>query len=362
MLEEQEDILQKLLTVIREEDADAVLIAGDIYDKSMPPVEAIMLFDDFLVQLSQSAVPVFVIGGNHDSLQRLSFGARLMQPSGVHIAGSYEGAVEPLRLRDACGAVDVYLLPFVKPLLVARFCDEKTAESIRSYTDAIRYAVEQMHPDPAVRNVLVAHQFVTGAQRCESEEISVGGLDNVDVSVFDPFDYVALGHIHGPQYVGRPEVRYCGTPLKYSFSEAEHQKSVTVVELAEKGNVSIRCIPLVPKRDLRRLRGSYQQLTLPENYRGTAVDDYLHITLTDETDIPDAIGMLRLIYPNLLRLDYDNTRTRAALRYSVPEEAEQRSPIEMFRELYEAQNAQPMEEEQEMLLRALIGEIWEEDV
>lgn len=362
LLEDQAYILQQILNVISREEADAVLIAGDVYDKTMPPVEAVMLFDDFLVNLSSTGIPVFIIGGNHDSLQRLAFGARLMLPSGIHIAGGYDGSVKPIRMQDVYGAVDIYLLPFVKPAHVARFCDEQTSETLHSYTEAVRLAVEKMKPDPAVRSVLVAHQFVTGAQRCESEEVVVGGLDNVDVSVFDAFDYVALGHIHGPQNIGRPTVRYCGSPLKYSFSEADHIKSVTVVELGEKGNVAVRCVPLKPLRDLRRLRGTYQQLTLLSNYQNTSVEDYLQITLTDEKDIPDAIGMLRLIYPNLLRLEYDNTRTRAVLQFSAPEMVKERSQLELFGDLYETQNNQPLEEEQIEFLRGLIEEIWEEQL
>ncbi len=362
LLEDQAYILQQILNVISREEADAVLIAGDVYDKTMPPVEAVMLFDDFLVNLSSTGIPVFIIGGNHDSLQRLAFGARLMLPSGIHIAGGYEGSVKPIRMQDVYGTVDIYLLPFVKPAHVARFCDDQTAETLHSYTEAVRLAVEKMKPDPAVRSVLVAHQFVTGAQRCESEEVVVGGLDNVDASVFDAFDYVALGHIHSPQNIGRSTIRYCGSPLKYSFSEADHIKSVTVVELGEKGNVAVRCVPLKPLRDLRRLCGTYQQLTMLSSYQNTSVEDYLQITLTDEQDIPDAIGMLRLIYPNLLRLEYDNVRTRTALQLTAPERAKEQSQLELFGELYEMQNNQPLEEEQIEFLRGMIEEIWEEQL
>ncbi len=360
MLEDQQYILEQILAVIRQEAADAVLIAGDVYDKPLPPVEAVELFDEFLYRLSLCKIPVFVIGGNHDSLQRLAFGSRMMEPSGVYIAGSYDGKMLSVRLTDDYGAVDIYLLPFVKPAHVARYCSEEAAKSVQSYTDALRHAIGEIQPDETVRNVLVAHQFVTGAQRCESEEISVGGLDNVDASVFAPFDYTALGHIHGPQNVGSPTVRYCGTPLKYSFSEAAQQKSVTVVELRKKGDTEVRCVPLKPKRDLRELRGTYQQLTLPENYQDAAAEDYLHITLTDEQDIPDAIGMLRLIYPNLLKLDYDNRRTRAALSFDGQMQTKERSPMELFEELYEAQNNQPMQPEQTDWLQKMIEEVWEE--
>ncbi len=264
MLEDQRYILGEILKIIDQEQPQGVLIAGDVYDKSVPPTEAVALLDDFLAALAGRAVPVFLISGNHDSPERIAFGGRLMARSGVHLAPVYHGRVEPITLTDAHGPVNLYLLPFLKPTHVRRFFPER---EISTYTDALATAIEAMEVDPTVRNVLVTHQFVTGAARCDSEEISVGGSDNVDVSVFDPFDYVALGHIHGPQQVGRKGVRYCGTPLKYSFSEASHKKSVTVVELEEKGNLTVRTVPLVPQRDLVELRGTYEELTFRGFYQ-----------------------------------------------------------------------------------------------
>lgn len=237
-----------------------------------------------------------------------------------------------------------------------RFFEEA---EIESYTDAIRVALENMNINTDERNVIVTHQFVTGAEKCDSEEISVGGSDNVDASVFDCFDYVALGHIHGPQNVGSERVRYCGTPLKYSFSEANHKKSVTVVELGEKGCLSIRTIVLEPKRDMREIKGTYAEITLKDNYINTNTDDYMHITLTDEEDIPDAIGKLRVIYPNLMKLDYDNKRTRSSAKLDIVENIEQRSPLDLFAEFYEKQNNQLMTDEQSKFMTALIESIWE---
>lgn len=301
MLEEQEYILTKIINIIDDENPDAVVIAGDVYDKSVPSAEAVQLFDDFLCRLAKRKLQVFVISGNHDSAERMAFGGRLMDISGVHMSPVYNGNVEPISLDDEFGKVNFFMLPFVKPANVRRFFEDA---EIESYTDAIRVAVENMNVNTDERNVIVTHQFVTGAEKCESEEISVGGSDNVDASVFDCFDYVALGHIHGPQNIGSERVRYCGTPLKYSFSEAKHKKSVTVVGMGEKGSLEICTIAIEPKRDMREIKGTYAEITLKENYINTNTDDYMHITLTDEEDIPDAIGKLRVIYPNLMKLDY----------------------------------------------------------
>ena len=358
MLEDQQYILTEILQIIDREKPDGVMIAGDVYDKSVPSAEAVALLDDFLVRLAKRDLQVFLISGNHDSPERMAFGGRLMAQSGVHLAPVYDGKVSPITLTDNYGPVNLYLLPFLKPAHVRRCFPER---EILTYTDALAAAIEAMGVDPAQRNVLVTHQFVTGAARCDSEEISVGGTDNVDVSVFEPFDYVALGHIHGPQQVGRETVRYCGTPLKYSFSEAKHQKSVTVVELGEKGAVSVRTVPLTPMRDLAELRGTYEELTFRGFYQGTSYPrDYVHITLTDEEDIPDAVSKLRIIYPNLMKLDYDNKRTRAGIVLEGAED-QQRSPLELLEEFYEKQNGQPMGEEQRAFAKSLMERIWEED-
>ena len=307
MIEDQKYILRVILNIIDDEKPDGVLIAGDIYDKSVPSAEAVQLLDDFLCRLAERKLPAYIISGNHDSAERLSFGGRLMDMSGIHLSPVYNGTVVPLSLCDEHGRVNIYMLPFLKPVNVKRFFPDA---EIESYTDAVRAAVDSMGIDESERNILVTHQFVTGASRSESEELSVGGSDNVDVSAFDGFDYVALGHIHGPQKMSRETVRYCGTPLKYSFSEANHKKSVTVVELGKKGKIEIRTVPLVPKRDLREIKGKYEEIVLKESYEGTNTDDYMHITLTDEEDIPDVMNRLRVIYPNIMKLDYDNKRTR----------------------------------------------------
>ena len=359
MLEDQEYILKKILTVVDDEQPDAVLIAGDVYDKSVPSAEAMQLLESFLYSLVKRKLQVFVISGNHDSPERLSFASKLIDASGVHLAPVYDGTVAPMTLTDKYGPVNIYMLPFLKPVHVRRFFPD---EEIGSYTDALRLAVNAMEIDTSQRNVLITHQFVTGAERSESEDISVGGADNVDASVFDGFDYVALGHIHGPQNIdGNERIRYCGTPLKYSFSEAKHIKSVTVVTLDEKGKMEIRAVPLTPKHDMRELRGTYMELTAKANYEGTATDDYLHITLTDEEDIPDVIGKLRVIYPNLMKLDYDNKRTRSNAALNAAEDVESKTPLELFNEFYEKQNGSPLSEEQKRFSAELIEKIWEDE-
>ena len=358
LLEDQEFILRQILEIISREQPDAVLLAGDIYDKSVPSAEAVSLFDEFLVRLSRLGQQVFIISGNHDSAERIAFGSRLMDPGGVHLSPVYNGKVSPLLLQDRFGDLCVWMLPFLRPAQVRAVFPEE-AEGISSYTDALRAAVEHMDLDPSLRNVLITHQFVTGAARSDSEDISVGGTDNVDASVFDPFDYVALGHLHSPQDVGESRIRYCGTPLKYSFSERDQVKSVTVAELEEKGRLRVRTVPLRPLRDLRELRGTYEQLTLRENYAGTPVEDYLHIILTDEEDVPDAVARLRSVYPHLARLDYDNLRTRTLSLLSDAEEPDQQSELELLDAFYALQNGRPMLPEQRELSLALLEKIRE---
>lgn len=359
MLEDQVYILEQILKMVDAEQPDGILIAGDIFDKPIPGTEAIQVFDDFLYSLSARDLQVFIISGNHDSPERIAFGARLMEGSGVHLSPVYDGTVTSVTMEDAYGKVHLYLLPFLKPSHVRRYHEEA---QIETYTDALLTALAGLPLNPGERNILLTHQFVTGANRSDSEEISVGGADNVDLSVLEGFDYVALGHLHGPQSVGRESVRYCGTPLKYSFSEAKHQKSVTVVELREKGEQSIRTLPLIPRRDLREIRGSYMELSARDHYAGTQVEDYLHITLTDEEDIPDAIGKLRVIYPNLMKLDYDNTRTRVSMQVTEAKEVDQKSPLKLFEEFYEKQNNQPMSLEQKEYTMQLMEKIWEEEL
>ena len=356
MIEDQEYILKRIINIVDDEMPDGVIIAGDVYDKSVPSAEAVQLFDDFLVRLAKRKIEVFVISGNHDSPERIAFASRIMDASGIHMSPVYTGEIVPISMHDEYGEVTVYMLPFVKPVHVRRFCEDE----ITTYTEAVKHAVLKMNINPDNRNVLVTHQFVTGARRSESEEISVGGTDNVDAGVFDEFDYVALGHIHSPQNCGSDKIRYCGTPLKYSFSEARDKKSVTVVEIAEKGNVTYRTVELVPKHDLVELKGTYAELTLKSFYENTTwQDDYTHITLTDEEDVPDAIVKLRTVYHRLMKLDYDNKRTRSNAEISGAADIESKSPLELFSDFYALQNNQLMNEEQTVFMQELIQNIWE---
>ena len=351
--EDQEYILNQILQIVEAEQPDAVVIAGDVYDKAIPSVEAVSLFDEFLVRLAALHTHIFVISGNHDSPERIAFGSRLLEETGIHLSPVYGGSVESVTLEDAFGPVDFYLLPFVKPIHVRRFFPEDPTDT---YTQALSTAVGHMNLDEHRRNVLVTHQFVTGASRSDSEEISVGGADNVDSAVFDAFDYVALGHIHSPQHCGSEKIRYCGTPLKYSFSEAKDTKSVTVAELKEKGNLVIRTVPLKPLRELVELRGTFEELTDRHFYENTTwTRDYVRLTLTDEEDIPDAVGKLRLIYRNLMKLDYDNARTRSNAEITGAQAQDTRSPLELFASFYELQNNRPMTAEQLVFLEELIA-------
>lgn len=358
MLQDQIYILKEILRIIDNEKVETVIIAGDVYDRSLPPNEALELFDEFLYQLSSRNVNVFVISGNHDSPERISYGGRMMTENKIFLSPVYNGDVKPISLNDDYGEVNFYLLPFIRPADIRRYFPD---ENIENYTDAVKVAIDNMNVDFSERNILVTHQFVTGAELSESEDIMVGGTDNVSGEVFDGFDYVALGHIHREQTVGKDNIRYCGTPLKYSFSEAKNIKSVTILDFNDKGNIEYSKIPLTPLRDMREIRGTYYELTLKSNYESTNTEDYLHITLTDEEDIPDAIGKLRSIYPNIMKLDYDNLRTRGSGTVDAIENIESKSPFELFADLFKQQNNQDMSEEQEEIMRNLIDKIWEEN-
>lgn len=355
MIEDQKYILSRIIEIADEEHSDGVLIAGDVYDKPVPSAEAVQLFDWFLTKLAGRGKKVFIISGNHDSPERIAFGAQLMSGRDVYVSPVYDGNAAKITLHDEYGELFVYLLPFIKPAAVRHALEEEQGENLpESYHDAVKLAVERMGVDAGARNILVAHQFVTGAGRCDSETVSVGGIDNVDAEIFDLFDYTALGHIHSPQSIKQEKVRYCGTPLKYSFSEADQEKSVSVVELKEKGNVKLHTVSLLPLHDLQKIRGTYLEVSARSFYENINTEDYIQITLTDEEDVPDSLLKLRIIYPNLMQLLYDNSRTRQNQQIEAAAEMEQKSELELFEEFYELQNNQPMCEEQIEFVRQLI--------
>lgn len=353
MIEDQKYILTQILYAADQEKPDGILISGDVYDRTIPTAEAVQVFDAFLTRLSEQKIPAFIISGNHDSAERLAFGSSLMGKSGIYFSKVYDGTVEKIPMQDAYGTVWIYLLPFLRPSTIRHALPER-AEEVQSAADAVRIALEQTKIDEKERNVLLAHQFVTGVKRCDAEELQVGDVDQIPAELFALFEYVALGHIHSPQKVGRETVRYCGAPLKYSFSEAGQEKSITVVELKEKGSVDLRTIPLKPLHDLRKIRGTYLEVTAKSFYENRDCEDYLQVTLTDEEDVPDGMAKLRTIYPNLMRLEYDNKRTRSNAEVRAAERVEEKSELELFQEFYELQNNQSMTEVQEQFVEELL--------
>lgn len=364
MLEDQRYILWQMLDRIKESDVDAVMIAGDIYDKPVPSAEAVDLFDDFLVGLTKLGVSVFLISGNHDSAERISYAGRLLRESQVYISPRFEGKIRPIPVTDEYGTVNVYLIPYIHPSLVRNAWPD---EKIDSYEDAMRVLIQRSEVDPDARNLAVVHQFVTaGSHRPEetdSEEKHVGGLDNVDAASFDAFDYVALGHLHGPQQIGRGTIRYAGSPLKYSFSEEKQKKSMTLAEIKEKGVVSYELLPLEARRNLKTVRGSFETVVSPEFTSGLKREDYYRVILTDENDVPNAISRLRRrFYENLMILEYDNARTSADRRLEAAEGEEEKKPIEILEDLYEMQNGRTLSQFQREIAESMIRRIWEEHV
>lgn len=364
MLEDQRYILEQILERTKESAADAVIIAGDIYDKPVPSAEAVDLFDDFLVGLTKLGVMVFLISGNHDSAERISYAGRLLRESQVYISPRFDGTIHPISVSDDYGIVNVYLIPYIHPSLVRNAWPE---EKIGSYDDAMRVLLEKSGADPNARNLAVIHQFVTAGgqspEETDSEEKHVGGLDNVDASAFDAFDYVALGHLHGPQRIGRDTIRYAGSPLKYSFSEEKQNKSITLAELKEKGKVTYDLLPLEAKRDLRTVRGTFEEVTSPEFTARRKGDDYYRVILTDENDVPNALSRLRRrFYENLMILEYDNARTSSDVRIEAEEGEEEKEPIEVLGDLYQMQNGREMSLLQKETAEKLIRRIWGEDI
>lgn len=363
MLEDQKYILQEILRLVDDVKPVGILIAGDVYDKSVPAGEAVEVLDDFLTELVARQVRLFIVSGNHDSPERLDFGSRIMAKNGLHIAGTFDGLLKKITLQDEYGPVNIYLLPFIKPAMVQpHFADQ----SIESYEDAAGAVIQAGQINSGERNILVAHQFITSGgmqpERSDSETVAVGGLDNIDAAVFEPFDYVALGHLHGPQSIGRDTIRYSGSPLKYSFSEVRQRKSVTLIEFAQKGICNIQTLNLTAQRDMREIKGPLDELLRA----GAAVassdslcQDYLRAVLTDEDEIFDAIGQLRQVYPNIMRIDFENSRNRQVTDSPTAASGDvaRKSPLELFEEFYLKQNNCEMNEEQSRIIQEILEQV-----
>lgn len=360
MLDDQKYILSQIEAIVREEKPDVILIAGDVYQTSTPAAEAVTLLNEFVNNLHTLCKHVFLISGNHDSAERLSFGAEIMSQNGVHFSKMFNREPQKVSVSDQFGAVNIYMLPFITPIDVrAVFKDEleQKGEQIDSYDAAVKKAIDAMHPDYTQRNILVAHQYIKNGERCDGED-SIGGVDEVDAAIVKDFDYVALGHLHRSQYMQYPHIRYSGSPLKYSFSEVNNKKGLTIIELNEKGNIVIRERELIPLHDWKDLRGTYDELMSESFYKGKGYEStYVRITLTDEDDIVEAVKKLRGVYPLLLDLQYDNTRTQHNAGAVFAENIKEKTDMELVSEFFEKQNGQPMNSEQTELVDKLINEI-----
>jgi len=358
MLEEQRRVSDQVIGYIRSERPAAVLIAGDVYDRAVPGVEAVRLFDDFLTELAAEGVAVMVVAGNHDSPERLGYAGRLLAGKRLFICGAFDGCVHRAVLSDEYGEVNFWLLPFIRPISVKGLFGDR---EVSTYSEAVAAAVEVAGVDRSARNVLVSHQFYTKAGmdpvRSESEINPIGGLDAVDVSIIERFDYAALGHLHGAQNVGGDNCRYAGSTLKYSFSELRHEKSITVVEMREKGKLSISALPLVPVHDMREIKGPLSELISGEVSSLADKNDYLRVVLTDnEGEIADPMGKLRAVYPNVMALSFENARTGidvAGIGASL-ERVSSLSPYDLFCEFFLERNGSTMSGEQAALVRKLM--------
>ena len=364
MIEDQRYILKQIINISKEKTVDIVLISGDIYDKVVPNVEAVRLFSDFLTRLYQLKVKVFVISGNHDYKDRLSFGNELFVDNGVYIEGIFSGNLRCVTLEDEYGELHIYMLPFVKPIDVKKYFPEC---KIESYQDAVRVILECSSIDKKSRNIIMIHQFVTAGGvdlvRSDSETISLGGIDNIDVSLFDDFDYVAMGHVHGAQKLLRETVRYAGSPLKYSFSEVHQRKSISIIEFQEKGNVQVELVELAPIRDMRVIKGPIEKLLDKEIINQGNVDDYISAIITDSDYVMDAIGKLRSVYKNVLKLEYQNERTMnvSSGKNCASGDVSKKSVLDLFSEFYENQNHIKLDYERRKILMDIIYELKEKE-
>lgn len=355
LIDNQRDILGKIVELIRNSNVDGVVISGDIYDKSVPPIDAVGIMDEFLSELSALDIFIIIIGGNHDSVARLAFASKILEKNKVFISPVFNGNIEKIEMSDEFGKINFYLLPYIRPINVRRAYEDFSGDS---FTEALQFVIDKINPDTSLRNVLVSHQFVTGAQKSDSEELYVGGSENVDYTLFDDFDYVALGHLHKPQNVGRDTVRYAGTPLKYSFSEISHKKSMTIVDIKEKGNIQIQEIPLHPAWDLVELRGSLDELISSSIAGSVEKNSFVKITLTDEVLKNDALDILRQFYPYIVSIGYDNSMTRDNNIIQNTSISEEEDPQQIVEELFVQQNNREMNDVEKYLIKKLVKKVW----
>lgn len=345
--DDQRAILSEIIDLVKSEKPDAVLIAGDVYDRADPSASAVRIFDDFLSMLAETGSEVFMIYGNHDSASRISYGNRIFGKSGIHVSPVYDGEVAPVRLEDEYGAVDIYMLPYLRS------------------QDAVD-ALEKIELDSSVRNVIVSHQFVTSAVLGDSEEMNVGSLDNIDGSYYSAFDYAALGHIHMPQTIRsdneKTVIRYSGSPLAYSFSESDLiPKSVTIVELGEKGDTKVRTAELTPLHEMCTIKGEFQDLINDKGLIEQHKEDYLRVILTDTVSVLDAMARLQTVYDNVMNLEYEYMREQSE-DVVIGQTDTEGTPGELFDALYKEQHdGREPDEFQKKILSELIGKIWEGD-
>lgn len=361
LIEDQEYMLKEIINIIKVEKVQVLLISGDVYDKSVPPTEAVNLLDDFLKTLiKELKIKVFIISGNHDSKDRLGFGNKIFEDEGLYIESRYTGILKKVKLEDKYGPLNIYMLPFIKPVEVKKFFEDDLENN---YDLAINKIIEKEEIDKSERNIIMVHQFVTAGnvkpERTESEVLSLGGIENVDVSNFKSFDYVAIGHVHRPQKIGRDTARYAGTILKYSFSEINHNKSIPIIDIKEKGNITINLLPLKPLRDMREIKGPIEELIKEENYKEGNLEDYIKAIITNEEPVYDAIGKIKKIYPNTLKLEIQNSKTinKNEEQNINLEELKKKSELELFSDFYKLQNNLELNEEQKEIVKNIISEV-----
>ena len=361
LIEDQEYMLKEIINIIKAEKVQVLLISGDVYDRSVPPTEAVNLLDSFFkILIKELKIKVFIISGNHDSKDRLGFGNKIFEDEGLYIESKYTGTLKKVKLEDEYGPLNIYMLPFIKPVEVKKFFEDDLENN---YDLAINKIIEKEEIDKSERNIIMVHQFVTAGnvkpERTESEVLSLGGIENVDVSNFKSFDYVAIGHVHRPQKIGRDTARYAGTILKYSFSEINHNKSIPIIDIKEKGNITINLLPLKPLRDMREIKGPIEELIKEENYKEGNLEDYIKAIITNEEPVYDAIGKIKKIYPNTLKLEIQNSKTiNSNTEQNINlEEVKKKSELELFSDFYKLQNNLDLNEKQKEIVKNIILEV-----